>query len=97
MKPKYTWPRGERPALTCNHRAMSDASDARAKRRALELLATLASDLTPEGMGYAVCLFDLGPGTILTSRSNAAPRDEFIRTLQEWIAAEERKQEFQSP
>ena len=59
----------------------------RPKRRALELLGTLAGDLTPEGMGFAIFLFDLGPGGIF--HVSRGPKAEVVASLKAWLATEE--------
>lgn len=62
-----------------------------AKQRALRTLATLIDDEVPEGMGFAVFLFDFGPKGALFYLSSAERRD-VVSVLKEWIAREEAKE-----
>ena len=59
------------------------------KQRALKTIATMVDGETPEGMGFAVFLFDFGPNGALFYMSSAQ-RDDIVSMLKEWIARQER-------
>lgn len=62
-----------------------------AKQRALRTLATLVDEEVPDGMGFAVFLFDFGSNGALFYMSSAERRD-VVSLLKEWIAREEAKE-----
>ena len=61
------------------------------KYRALRTLATLIDGEVPEGMGFAVFLFDFGPEGSLSYLSSVERRD-VVSVLKKWIAHEEAKE-----
>jgi len=61
------------------------------KRRALRTIATLVDGQTPDGMGFAVFLFDFGPDGALFYMSSAE-RQDIVAMMKEWIAREEAKE-----
>lgn len=54
------------------------------KNRALRTLAALVNEETPEGMGFAVFMFDFGPGGTMWYVSNAE-RGDVAESMREWI------------
>ena len=77
-------------ALTLPHDERYEVKDP-AKYRALRTLATLVDEETPDGMGFAVFLFDFGPKGAMFYLSSADRRD-VVSLLKEWIAREEAKE-----
>jgi hypothetical protein len=60
------------------------------KQRALHTIATLVDEQTPDGMGFAVFLFDYGPDGALFYMSSAE-RAGVLASIKEWVACEERR------
>jgi len=60
-------------------------------QRALRTIATLVDEHVPDGMGFALFLFDFGPGGALFYMSSAQ-RADIVATMKEWIAREEAKE-----
>lgn len=59
------------------------------KQRALRTIAALVDGETPDGMGFAVFLFDFGEGGAMFYMSNAQ-REDIVSSMKEWIAKQER-------
>lgn len=60
------------------------------KQRALRTVATLVDEHVPDGMGFAVFMFDFGPDGAMFYMSSAE-RADVVLALKEWIAREEAK------
>lgn len=72
--------------MTTDERYEIDDPD---KRRALMTLAALVEEQTPDGMGFAVFLFDFGVGGSMFYLANAQ-RDDVVSSMKEWIAKQEK-------